>query len=119
MAAKLASAGGALPSAIRRSIAKLTMPNEPTKACSRCHADLPMSDFYRARSKADGRQGYCKRCSIQNMDQSKREMYRLRMRENTALRKIVHRLAKHGNGTDALLARELLLRCKHEVEQCT
>lgn len=34
-----------------------------TKRCSRCSADLPLSDFYRNRTRKDGLQAFCKTCA--------------------------------------------------------
>jgi hypothetical protein len=34
-----------------------------TKACTSCHVDKPLSDFYKERSKTDGRQSMCKACA--------------------------------------------------------
>lgn len=38
------------------------MANVETKACGRCGATKPLSDFHRDRTKPDGRQIRCKEC---------------------------------------------------------
>lgn len=38
------------------------MYSEPTKVCSKCGMDLPLSEYHTNKCKRDGKQGYCKKC---------------------------------------------------------
>lgn len=35
---------------------------QATKVCTRCNRELPVSEFYKNKSKSDGRHSYCKEC---------------------------------------------------------
>jgi hypothetical protein len=44
-----------------------------TKRCSKCHKELPLSEFWKNKSSRDGLQAYCKKCAKERTKQHQKE----------------------------------------------
>ena len=51
------------------------MQSQDTKRCVFCHETKPLDDFYRNRTRPDGRQNYCRRCTAEKQGPRSKRYY--------------------------------------------